>query len=185
MYGSSMFCIDSLMNDLDLGADAIGCYLGINSGDPDNGDADLRKAMNIGFTTSMFFRAPHAATNILRSNADNTRNLIASIKNDRVLRTMVSDNYGKAQDKDHVGIFFDAMTKSGVARERLNDSLEAMKKYKGEGVTDDYIDADKELVDRTWSVYKSDHVNNELLPNLGIDKNSSQHRQLVQTAVGY
>ena len=180
---SSTFCIDSFINDLGLGADAIGCYLGINSGDPDNGDADLRRAMNIGFTTSMFFRAPHAASNMLRSNADNTRNLIASIKNDRVLRTMVADNYGKAQDKDHVGIFFDAMTKSGVTRERLNDSLEAMKRYKGEGVTDDYIDADKELVDRTWSVYKSDHVNNELLPNLGIDKNSSQHRQLVQTAV--
>ena len=57
---ATLFDIPSSIKDLELGTAALGCYLGINFGDPDNGNAELRKAMTTGAVTGMMFSGLHA-----------------------------------------------------------------------------------------------------------------------------
>ena len=180
----SLFGIPNAVEDLDLGVQAIGDYLGINYTDPDNASEELRKAMNIGFATSLFFPASGAVTNLFKTQDDNLRNTLAQMRNDNVVRKLVAQNYGNKQDQDHVGTFFDAFSKAGVNFQRLQSSLNNLKNYtsKLNGVTDAYIDNDIKLLGDTWSLYKSKHME-EAMKDLNIKKNSAQHRTLVQNGV--
>nr|DAH00521.1 MAG TPA: hypothetical protein [Crassvirales sp.] len=77
----SMFNLPSVFSDASLASDAIASYIGINFGDPDNGDAELRKAMNIGSVTGAMFHGVHQMNpivNLLTSNDPNTLRYIAS-----------------------------------------------------------------------------------------------------------
>jgi len=126
-----MFSLPALMNTAGLAADAVAGYFGINFGDPDNGDDELQKAMEIGAITALWFRAPHAASNLfsqklrnrlskytggLISNErpENFRSLLSQFKSDKVVGKMVGDSYGKFEDEEHIGLFFDAFAKAGV-----------------------------------------------------------------------
>ena len=61
---ATLFDIPSSIKDLELGTAALGCYLGINFGDPDNGNAELRKAMTTGAVTIFL---PNSTLGILKS----------------------------------------------------------------------------------------------------------------------
>lgn len=176
----------SFIADLDLGANAALSYLGLNFGNPYNGDEDLRHAMNVGFAVSQIFRAPAALSNLHKSNDDNLRNAIAQLRTDRTLAKMVAENYGRIQDQDHVGIFFDAMQKHGVTAERLLGSLAAMKlanqNVENSGVKDEYIDNDMQILADTDDMLHSDYIQSRLKAN-NIKKGSSQHRIIVQNGV--
>ena len=116
----TLFDIPSSLRDLELGTAALGCYLGINFGDPDNGNAELRKAMTTGAVTGMLFSGLHAfgLSNLQRAdmNPGNLRALYRQYKNDAVLAKMVGENYGAAQDDAHIATFFGAMDKKGLNR---------------------------------------------------------------------
>ena len=85
----SMFSLPSVFSDARLASDAVASYLGINFGDPDNGDAELRKAMDIGAVTGAMFHGVHTINpivNLFGKNDPSTLRYIASqLKNDRVL----------------------------------------------------------------------------------------------------
>lgn len=51
----TMFAFPEWFDVTGVGFDAVKNYIGINSGDPDNGDQELRRAMNIGVTTALWF----------------------------------------------------------------------------------------------------------------------------------
>lgn len=177
--------IASLLNDQELAVQALASYAGINNGDPTNGDAELRRAMNIGFTTAMWFQSPQVVTNLLPTrltHADNMRNLIASVKTDMSLKRLVGENYARIQDDNHIGKFFDIYGKYGITGERVADTLEEMKKYKGDLVTDQYIDEDVELARETYNQYNSEYLN-DVRADRNIAKNSQEHKFLVQNAV--
>ena len=182
----SNFDPGSFIDDLDLGANAALSYLGLNFGNPYNGDEDLRHAMNVGFAVSQMFRAPAALSNLHKSSDDNLRNAIAQLRTDRTLAKMVAENYGRIQDQDHVGIFFDAMQKHGVTSERLLGSLAAMKlanqNVENSGVKDEYIDNDMQILADTDDMLHSDYIQSRLKAN-NIKKGSSQHRIIVQNGV--
>lgn len=182
----SNFDPGSFIADLDLGANAALSYLGLNFGNPYNGDEDLRHAMNVGFAVSQMFRAPAALSNLHKSSDDNLRNAIAQLRTDRTLAKMVAENYGRIQDQDHAGIFFDAMQKHGVTSERLLGSLAAMKlanqNVENSGVKDEYIDNDMQILADTDDMLHSDYIQSRLKAN-NIKKGSSQHRIIVQNGV--
>ena len=182
----SNFDPGSFIDDLDLGANAALSYLGLNFGNPYNGDEDLRHAMNVGFAVSQMFRAPAALSNLHKSSDDNLRNAIAQLRTDRTLAKMVAENYGRIQDQDHAGIFFDAMQKHGVTSERLLGSLAAMKlanqNVENSGVKDEYIDNDMQILADTDDMLHSDYIQSRLKAN-NIKKGSSQHRIIVQNGV--
>jgi hypothetical protein len=61
-----------------LNADAVAAYLGISSGDPDNGDTELRRSMEIGAMTGLLFRIPHNVKNLLTPYREGSTNLFRS-----------------------------------------------------------------------------------------------------------
>lgn len=192
----SSFYLPSILDNQLLNVQATAAYLGINPGDPDNGDAELRRSMEIGAMTSLLFRIPHNVKNLLApykegsaspfrsSDKYSLRNTIAQLKNDNVIRSVAANNYQLAQDNDHVGIFFDAFSRAGVNKDRLQTSLDDMKKYKGsllQDGSDSYIENDKELLDAAWSAYNNKTLD-QMMKDLNISRNSDDHKQLVQAA---
>lgn len=145
----SMFNLPSVFSDASLASDAIASYIGINFGDPDNGDAELRKAMNIGSITGAMFHGVHQINpivNLLTSNDPNTLRYIASqLKNDHILKRIVGENYGKAEDDAHIKIF-NAHLDNGGDPFKLTKSLQEMKRFKGDQVSDEFINDDIKLL---------------------------------------
>lgn len=145
----SMFSLPSVFSDANLASDAIASYIGINFGDPDNGDDELRKAMNIGSVTGAMFHGAHQINpivNLLTSNDPNTLRYIASqLKNDHILKRIVGENYGKAEDDAHIKIF-NAHLDNGGDPFKLTKSLQEMKRFKGDQVRDEFIDEDIKLL---------------------------------------
>lgn len=194
--GESSFYLPSVFDNQFLNADAAAAYLGISSGDPDNGDAELRRSMEIGAMTGLLFRVPHNVKNILTpyregstspfSSSDkySLRNTVAQLRNDNVIRSIAANNYQLAQDNDHVGIFFDAFSRAGVNKDRLQTALDDMKKYKGsllQDGSDSYIENDKELLNAAWFSYNNKNLE-QSMKDLNISRNSEDHKQLVQAA---
>lgn len=145
----SMFNLPSVFSDANLASDAIASYIGINFGDPDNGNDELRKAMNIGSVTGAMFHGVHQINpivNLLTSNDPNTLRYIASqLKNDHILKRIVGENYGKAEDDAHIKIF-NAHLDNGGDPFKLTKSLQEMKRFKGDQVKDEFIDEDIKLL---------------------------------------
>lgn len=194
--GESSFYLPSVFDNQFLNADAAAAYLGISSGDPDNGDAELRRSMEIGAMTGLLFRIPHNVKNLLTpykegstspfSSSDkySLRNTVAQLRNDNVIRSIAANNYKLAQDNDHVGIFFDAFSRAGVNKDRLQTALDDMKKYKGsllQDGSDSYIENDKELLNAAWFSYNNKNLE-QSMKDLNISRNSEDHKQLVQAA---
>lgn len=183
---ATLFDIPSSIKDLELGTAALGCYLGINFGDPDNGNAELRKAMTTGAITGMMFSGLHAfgISNLQRAHMDpnNLRALHRQFQNDAVLAKMIGDNYGAAQDDAHIATFFGAMDKRGLNRSQLEKSLNDFKRFKGEMVKDEYIDRDIDLLNNTYFAYNNS-ATNDILNNLNIRRGSDDHLKVVQNAV--
>lgn len=193
--GESSFYLPSVFDNQFLNADATAAYLGISSGDPDNGDAELRRSMEIGAMTGLLFRVPHNIKNLLTPYKENggilnssdkysLRNTIAQLRNDNVIRSIAANNYQLAQDNDHVGIFFDAFRRAGINKDRLQTALDDMKKYKGsllQDGSDSHIEADKELLNASWFAYNNKNLE-QSMKDLNISRNSEDHKQLVQAA---
>jgi hypothetical protein len=94
-----MFNVPDVLDDIMITSQAMADYLGINYGDPDNDTDAIRKVMNIGAMVAMFFpMAQNAATNAVKSDANNIRNLVGQLKSDWVLNKLIGENYGKLED---------------------------------------------------------------------------------------
>ena len=185
----SKFDIDSVFNDVRLGLESVADYYGINSYDPDNGSEELRKAMNTGFISGILNSQlmgsisnlfGDRAAKYIGVNNDNTRSLFKQLSNDNVLKQLVASNYAAAQDDAHVGIFFKAIA-NGKSANRLSESFNKMKQFKGDLVDDKFIDDDISLLQTTDFMMH----NNKFLDLVGIKKiqDTSTHRDLIQSGV--
>lgn len=185
----SNFDINSLLSDVRLGIGAVAGYFGLNFGDPDNGTDELRKAMNTGFVASMLTsQGMSSMTNLLPTrviqkmglNPDNIRGLKSQLNADNIINELVASNYAAEQDDDHVDLFFKSLMK-GNSVGRIKESLNEMKKFKGDLVDNQFIDDDIRLLNTTNHV-----INNKRLHEiLGVDsmEDTFEHRNIVQDAV--
>ena len=168
----------SILEDVNLATDAVAAYMGILSGDPDNGSHQLRRAMQIGGITGLMMGGGglQLLSNVLPSEGrDNLRNLIGQIKNDKIMDILVGDQYGVAQDDKHLSIFYDALQKNGISIDRLRNSVEDLKAFKGNQVTDDFIDRDIELLNNLY--YIQEHPTfKKKLQDKGYTVGSEQHK---------
>lgn len=186
----SMFDIPSVFQDGKLGIESVLAYLGLLIGDPDNGDAELRKAMEIGAATGMWFNAGHVLTNALPqdiaerfgANSDNTRNLVQQLKNDAVIQQLIGITNGKVEDNQHVSTFYNAFKKAGITPERLEKSLTDLKYTQSDLVSQDFIDRDIKQMKKTYDVF-SNIDNPELFKRLNITNNNAAQETFVQNAV--
>ena len=184
---SSIFSLPSIFEDANLATDAVAAYIGILAGDPDNGSQQIRRAMQIGLTTGAIMGGGgvQLLSNILPSSGrDNTRNLIAQIKTDLTLNKLVGEQYGTAQDDSHLDMFYDSFQKYGVNNERLEKSLQDLKMFKGQNVTDEFIDKDIDLMNSLWYQYNN-KILNQMLEQKGFIKGSKEHKTATKIAARY
>lgn len=185
----SNFDIGSIFSDIRLGLESIADYYGINPYDPDNGDEELRKAMNTGVIEGMLNSGivgsfsnlfGDKAAKYIGINKDDTRSLFSQLRNDDTLKQLVASNYAAAQDDAHVGVFFKALANGNTAS-RLTESLNKMKQFKGDLVDNKFIDDDISLLQTTDFMMH----NKQFLDLVGIDKikDTAEHRNFIQSGV--
>lgn len=176
------FSLGEMAADLNLSAEAIADYLGINFGDEFNGDKSVRVAANLGAVASIYIPAVLGGmSNLHRSNANNLRNYFKQLKNDRVVKRILASNYQAVQDDAHLEMFIDAFHKKGVDRNALLKSLDSFKDYipNGSLISPDFIDGDKKLMNAAWSLYNSKTLLNDLNEQ-GIKKYSREHKDIIK-----
>lgn len=185
----SNFDIGSIFSDVRLGLESVADYYGVNPYDPDNGNEELKKAMNTGFIAGVLNSQlmgsfsnlfGDRAAKYIGINNDNTRSLFKQLRNDNILKQLVASNYAASQDDAHVGIFFKALA-NGKSANRLFESFNKMKQFKGDLVDDKFIDDDISLLQTTDFMMH----NNKFLDLVGIDKiqDTAEHRNLIQSGV--
>lgn len=185
----SMFDIPSAINDIDLGVDAVFDYLGLRPGDPDNLNAELIKSMNIGAGTGGIFHGIHVInpiSNALSGKYDEytLRGFAGQLKNDYVLRKLIGEHYGKAEDDAHVKIFYNMLQQKGykVDPVRMAKTFQEMKRFKGELVDDEFINRDQDLFNATYFVHNNKALA-DTLKEIGITENTDDELKITQNAV--
>lgn len=143
------------------GVEAFAAYYGLHSNDMYNTDDQLKQAVSIGsFVGGVMGGAGHIVFNI-----NHTRK---QIKSDLSLTEYAAEQNAKAENSFKVAQFLDSYRK-GNNSTYLRNSLESLKKYKGEGATDQMIDEDISTANLVYSIYKNKAIKPNL-KELGIDR---------------
>ena len=178
----NMLDINEVFDNANLSFEGLAAYAGITPWDPDLSIEDIRKAFHIGAASSALFAGSlRAASNLAHTDSPNIRNLIAQLKNDKYVANIVGNYYNQVQDQKHLELFFDAFTKAGVNRSRLQKSLQDLRDAVDEEntlVRKDYVNSDIQLMNAAWSMFNNDALNEALKFN-GIEKYSDLHKQIV------
>lgn len=178
----SILDINEVFDNVNLSFEGLAAYAAITPWDPDLSIEDVRKAFHIGAASSAMFAGLLRALGNFRSSDDpNMRNLIAQLKNDKHVANIVSNYYNQVQDQKHLELFFDAFTKAGVDRRRLQKSLSDLKDVVDEEntlVRKDFIDSDIQLMNAAWGIFDNKKIN-DLLKENGVEKYGDQHKQIV------
>lgn len=186
------FNINDVIHDAKLASEAAAAYLGVLYGDPDNGSTQIKRAMQIGAAVGgiMGVGGISLLTNALPSTGyDNTRNLIAQIKNDNELGRVIAEAYGTAQDDKHLDIFYDAFQKHGINNVRLRKSLEDLKLFiphpkEKSNINDKYVQRDIDLMERLWDSVNDSNLKT-LLKGMNISPDSDAYRSVMKSAARY
>lgn len=190
---TNTFALPDVFENMNLTKQAWSAYLGVNFGDPDNGSKELRNAMNIGaMMATIIPLGGSAVKSILPSSLTNIDGglgtLVNQLRSDNAILNLIGENYGANEDDNHIAIFYDALRRKGINSQKLIQSLSDMKRFIGqEGsqlVTNDYIDRDIRAVLHVDAAMNSKALN-EALSDLGIEKNSEQHKELIQLYVSH
>jgi hypothetical protein len=123
-----------------LAGEAHMAYYGIHPDENLNGDADLRKSMDIGGFTGLFMSGVFSSPDVYSATAQ--------YLTDSNLRGYIADGYGNAEKQNKVEQFMNAASSDGrKGYSRIINNLETLKdKFKPEGVTNEMIDEDIRLV---------------------------------------
>lgn len=173
------FPLKEIVYNGDLAKKSIEALFGLEGNDA----KEIRKAMGIGFMTSMWVPGLMGATTNLRSNIydNNIKNLVAQLKNDYVVSNLISNNFQDLHDSERAALFFDAFHKAGINNKRLHRSFLEFKSAIDPThtlVEGRDIDEDVTLMNAAWSVYKNKSIL-EGMKNRNIKKYGTQHKEIV------
>ena len=151
-------------------------YHGLHPDENMNGDAELKKAMDIGGMTGLFmsgtFSSPQAYQGIRQALTD------------RKLREYVATGYGNAEDANKVEQFLSAANRKKTGGySRIVTNLESLKKFKPEGVTDEMIDEDIRMVNEL-EMLSNNKALQGTMQRLNIDyKDKEKYTAIMQNAI--
>ena len=178
----NMLDIHEVFDNVNLSFEGLAAYAGITPWDPELSVEDIRRAFHIGAAASaMFAGALRASSNVLPGDSDNMRNFLSQLKNDRQITNIVANYYNQVQDQKHLELFFDAFTKAGVNRERLQKALLDIRNAVDEQntlVRKDFVDSDIQLMNAAWSLFNNERLNEALGAN-DVEKYSDTHKQII------
>lgn len=116
------FGVGEMFDDVDVAKQALFAYMGLND-DPRINSDEVRKAMNIGFISSMFQSGGMGAFRNVRNNVEgSTRDLVSTIKNDKTISRLIAENYDSIDDQNHLEFFYNAL-KDGNSFGKLSRAL--------------------------------------------------------------
>lgn len=152
MNAESYSLLDGIANAAQLGLEANLAYYGLHPDNTLNTDKDLINEMKIGGFTGLFMSGVYGSRNIY----EGTRQVLT----DNKLRGLTADHYADAERDAKVEQFISAAsTSKGGNFGRIRQSLESLKKYKPDGVTDQMIDEDIELANKVSQLVSNKTLN--------------------------
>ena len=174
----------NFLEDGKIGLEAASAYFGLNPTDPLNGDPELKRQMNIGASTSIFFAVPHAVVGNITKSPNSLRGYISQFKNDKNLIRRIANNYKAQGNEEQVGMFFDAY-RNGHNYEQVKRSYDGLKAIRNpQTITDEDISEDLEMAQAAYGIYKrTKNKKDATLDDLHIDRDSDDHREFVKHAV--
>ena len=178
--------VKDFLEDGKIGTEAVSAYFGLNPTDPLNGDPELKRQMNIGASTSIFFAIPQGIISNASNNPESTRGIINQYKTDRFLISRIANNYKAQGNEEQIGTFFDAY-KNGKRFDQVKKSYEAFKSIRNpETITDEDIAEDLEMAQSAYNIYeRTKDKKDKTLDELHIDRDSDDHKEFVKNAVSF
>lgn len=180
--------LPEVLFDLDMSTNSIADFIGLNPGSPEEGSSEIRKAMIIGGLSGALFSASMSHVQDIVGRGPISEAIKQTRANAAVAK-LASEQFGKANDSEHIGIFFDSFKKVGVSPRRLEKALMNLRSYIPEinqdpnGPTTDFVDKDIQLMAATYNIYNGGKMYDDLIKELGIKKGSDDHKTFVTQAV--
>ena len=167
--------LDGAAHAFQLGVEANLAYYGLHPDKKLNTDKELENVMNIGGFTGLFMTGVYSAPGFYQD--------IQQIATDQNLRGLVADNYATAERDAKIEQIMNAVTNSKDGNfGRIRKSLESLKNYKPEGVTNEMIDDDIDLTARIAS-HSSNKALSEVADNIGAPFGSKTKTQIIRNAI--
>jgi hypothetical protein len=122
--------VDEVFGNIGLAGESMLAYFGLKPFDKNLNTDEIRKAMNIGFASSiMQSGVQHSAKNALPAKfrgGDNFRDFIQQVKSDRTVTSLIGKHFEDLDDQAHLELFYDAFRK-GVTDKQLITSMNRLK----------------------------------------------------------
>lgn len=167
--------LDGAANAFELGVEANLAYYGLHPDKKLNTDKELENVMNIGGFTGLFMTGAYATPSLYQD--------IQQISTDQNLRGLVADNYATAERDAKIEQIMNAVANSKDGNfGRIRKSLESLKNYKPDGVTNEMIDDDIDLTARIAS-HSSNKALQEVADNIGVPFGSKTKTQIIRNAI--
>lgn len=176
-YDNSTYTLlDGAVNALGLGIEANAAYYGLHPDENLNSDEELKKSMEIGGFTGLFMAGVGTAPDIYTA----TQQAITDTK----LKGYIADSYGDAERQNKIDQFINASKKnSSGSFNRIIHNLETLKgTFKPEGVTDQMIDEDIELVNTIYR-YTNNKELNSIADEIGVSYGDNTYNAIIKNAI--
>lgn len=162
-----IFNTGEMFDDVNVAKQALFAYMGLND-DPRINSDEVRKAMNIGFISSVIQSGGMGVFRNLARNAEgSTRDLISTIKNDKTISRLIAENYDSIDDQNHLEFFYNAL-KDGNSASKLTQALFDIRRNvdpENTLVRHSYVDNDINMLynvatlmnNKSWAKFLQDH----------------------------
>lgn len=184
---SNMFDINHVVDNNKLAFESLLSYFGLNFGDPLNGDEELRRSMESGALTGLFFAG---GGQVVQSTFERKNpiapvtDMIRDFKNDKFLIRRMSDNYDKQNRELQASVLFDSYNR-GMTQDKVIDTFNQLKgSVDPSYATNDDIEDAKNVAKTTYRAYtKTLDPSDTTLHDLKINPFSEDHKEFVRAYV--
>ena len=187
-YGkdANILDIDEVFGNVGLAGESVLAYFGLRPFDKNLNTDEIRKAMNIGFASSIIQSGvQHASKNALPSNfrnGDNFRDFIQQVKSDRTVTSLIGKHFEDLDDQSHLELFYNAF-RSGITDKQLITSMNRLKGQLDESnpfIRKSNMDADIQLMQNAYNLYNNKEIR-KTLNDAGVETFSDKYKNFVVT----
>lgn len=167
--------LDGAANASQLGFEANLAYYGLHPDNTLNTDKDLINEMKIGGFTSLFQTGVYSVPDVYST----TRQVLT----DQKLKGLLADHYNDATTDSKIDQIIKAVKKGKDSNfSRVRNSLQSLKQFKPDDVTDEMIDSDIELTNQI-STFSSAKPLNKIAKELGLKFGDDSYTRIIQNAI--
>lgn len=178
--------IDEVFGNIGLAGESTLAYFGLKPFDKNLNTDEIRKAMNIGFASSiMQSGVQHSLKNALPSkfrSGDSFRDFIQQVKSDRTVTNLIGKHFEDLDDQAHLELFYNAF-RSGITDKQLITSMNRLKNQLDESnpfIRKSNMDAGIQLMQNAYNLYNNKEIR-KTLNDAGVETFSDKYKNFVVT----